>query len=162
MCLNNETWSLTRLSFKIRIMVYTFRNCFSPAYNGKSVDRAIKWNNNNFSCVIFLMSMEVVLVLLFDLDLGESLKTLPAFIPQASQKPSKSHMILCLLNFMLSTKASHWLKTWESNSLFCYSDLLQCEVGPNVKYHVHIVLIQYIKKFTKNNISFCHTLKERN
>ncbi|MCI37852.1 S-like ribonuclease, partial [Trifolium medium] len=32
-CLNNETWSLSRLSFNIRAMVETFRNYFSPASN---------------------------------------------------------------------------------------------------------------------------------
>jgi hypothetical protein len=63
------------------------------------------------SLVSSLISTNVVLVLLFDMDLGKSLETLSAFIPQASQAPSKGHMILCLLNFMLSTKASRWLKT---------------------------------------------------
>jgi hypothetical protein len=33
-------------------MLETFRKCFSPAsYNGL-VDRYIKWNNNNYFCVI--------------------------------------------------------------------------------------------------------------
>jgi hypothetical protein len=52
MCLNNETLSLSRLSFKIRAMVKTFRNCFSPVSNERLVDRYVKWNNNNHSCAI--------------------------------------------------------------------------------------------------------------
>ncbi|KAK2368688.1 hypothetical protein QL285_081866 [Trifolium repens] len=51
-CLNNETWSLSRLSFNIRAMVETFRICFSPVSNDRLVDRHIKWNNNNYSCAI--------------------------------------------------------------------------------------------------------------
>ncbi|MCI29329.1 RNA-directed DNA polymerase (Reverse transcriptase), partial [Trifolium medium] len=52
MCLNNETWPLSRLSFNIRAMVETFRNCFYPDPNDRLVDRHIRWNNNNYSCVI--------------------------------------------------------------------------------------------------------------
>jgi hypothetical protein len=52
MCLNNKTWSFSRLSFNIRTMVETFKNCFSPAFNDGLVDRYIKLNNNNYSCVI--------------------------------------------------------------------------------------------------------------
>ncbi|MCI06679.1 S-like ribonuclease, partial [Trifolium medium] len=52
MCLNNETWFLSRLSYNIRYMVETFKNCFSHASNVSSADRYIKWNNNNYSCTI--------------------------------------------------------------------------------------------------------------
>ncbi|PNY16740.1 S-like ribonuclease [Trifolium pratense] len=52
MCMNNETWSLNQLSFNIRAMIQTFRNCFSSTSNNGLVDRYIKWNNNNYYCVI--------------------------------------------------------------------------------------------------------------
>ncbi|KAK2378357.1 hypothetical protein QL285_078917 [Trifolium repens] len=52
MCLNNATWSLSRLSFNIRAMVETFRNCFSPVSNDRLVDRYIKLNNTSHFCVI--------------------------------------------------------------------------------------------------------------
>ncbi|KAK2362342.1 hypothetical protein QL285_087413 [Trifolium repens] len=52
MCMNNETWSLSQISFNIRAMVGTSQNCFSPVFNDRLVDRYIKWNNNNHSCAI--------------------------------------------------------------------------------------------------------------
>ncbi|KAK2442044.1 hypothetical protein QL285_013270 [Trifolium repens] len=52
MCLNNETCSLSQLSFNIQTMVETSRNCFSPVSNDMLVDRYIKWNSSNHSCVI--------------------------------------------------------------------------------------------------------------
>ncbi|KAK2359539.1 hypothetical protein QL285_084901 [Trifolium repens] len=52
MCLNNETWSLSRLSFNIRSVVDTFKNCFSPASNVSSTNIFIKWNKTNYSCTI--------------------------------------------------------------------------------------------------------------
>jgi hypothetical protein len=52
MCLDNETWSLSRLSFNIRAIVKTSKNCFSHVSNDKLVDTYIKWNNNNHSCAI--------------------------------------------------------------------------------------------------------------
>ncbi|MCI28684.1 replication protein A1-like protein [Trifolium medium] len=57
-------------------------------------------------------------------------------------------------------------KYMEIEELVCYSNSLHCMnliTGPNVKYHVHAVLIQDIKKmFSRNNVSLCHTLKEGN
>jgi hypothetical protein len=52
MCLNNETWSLSRLYFNIWALVKTFWNSFSSASNDGLVDWHIKWNNNNYSCII--------------------------------------------------------------------------------------------------------------
>jgi hypothetical protein len=50
--MNNETWSLSQISFNIRAMAGTSQNCFSPIFNDRLVDRYIKWNNNNHSCAI--------------------------------------------------------------------------------------------------------------
>jgi hypothetical protein len=50
MCLNNEIWSLSWLSFHIQAMVKTFRNYFPPTSNDDSDDRYVKWNNNNYLC----------------------------------------------------------------------------------------------------------------
>jgi hypothetical protein len=52
MCLLNETWSLSRLSFNIQAMVETCRNCFNLASNDRSVDRYTRWNNTNYLHVI--------------------------------------------------------------------------------------------------------------
>jgi hypothetical protein len=49
---NNETWSLSWLSFNIQAMVETSINCFSHVSNDILVDRYIKWNNSNHFYVI--------------------------------------------------------------------------------------------------------------
>ncbi|KAK2403585.1 hypothetical protein QL285_053005 [Trifolium repens] len=52
MFLNNETWSLSRLSFNIQAMVRTFSEPAPPASNDRLVNKYIKWNNNNYPCTI--------------------------------------------------------------------------------------------------------------
>jgi hypothetical protein len=50
--------------------------------------------------------------------------------------------------------------------LICYSDSLHrinLIKGLNIKYHVYVELIQYIKKlFSQSNITLCHTLRKEN
>ncbi|MCI26345.1 replication protein A1-like protein, partial [Trifolium medium] len=52
------------------------------------------------------------------------------------------------------------------DELVCYSDSLHCIYlikGPQVKYHIHAVLIQDIKELiSQYNVSLYHTLKEGN
>jgi hypothetical protein len=109
MCLNNETRSLSRLSFNIRDMVATSRNCFSPVSNGKLVDRYIKWNNNNHSCVILNVDdnclsshvrsgLDGIIRNIF----GHYLAGFSGFLQWSFDS----------LNCMLSTKVSCWPKTW--------------------------------------------------
>jgi hypothetical protein len=52
MCFDNESWSLNWLSFNIHSMIDIFTSSFSSSPVGSSVDTLIKWNNENFSCVI--------------------------------------------------------------------------------------------------------------
>jgi 3-mercaptopyruvate sulfurtransferase SseA len=52
------------------------------------------------------------------------------------------------------------------DELVCYSDSLHCVnliKGPQVKFHIHGVLIQEIKELlSQTNISLHHTLREGN
>jgi hypothetical protein len=52
------------------------------------------------------------------------------------------------------------------DELVCYSDFLQCInfiKSLKVKYHIHIVLIQYIKEsLSQSNVYLHHTLREGN
>jgi hypothetical protein len=47
-CLNNETWFLNRLPFYIQSMVETSKSCFSSNLVGTSVNKFVKWSNNNY------------------------------------------------------------------------------------------------------------------
>jgi len=53
MCLSNETWSLSRLSYNIHSMVDSFNLCFKNNSQIAQVGRFIRWNNDNYSCTIF-------------------------------------------------------------------------------------------------------------
>ncbi|GAU37585.1 hypothetical protein TSUD_395580 [Trifolium subterraneum] len=138
MCLNNETWSLNRISFNIRAMVETTRNCFSPASNVGLVDRYIKWNNNNYSCVI--------------------LNGFSGFISGSSD--------ILLAELYAIYKGLLLAKDMSIDELVCYSDSLHCVnliKGPQVKYHIHAVLIQDIKdRLSQISVSLHHTLREGN
>jgi hypothetical protein len=52
------------------------------------------------------------------------------------------------------------------DDLVCYSDSLHCVnliKGPQVRYHIHVVLIQDIKELlSQTNVSLYHTLREGN
>jgi hypothetical protein len=52
------------------------------------------------------------------------------------------------------------------DELLCYSDSLHCVniiKGPQIKFHIHVVLIQNIKElFSQTNVSLHHTLREGN
>jgi len=55
MCLSNKTWTLSRLSYNIQSMIDSFNLCFSnnSQIDQVDVDKFIRWNNDNHSCVIF-------------------------------------------------------------------------------------------------------------
>jgi len=52
MCLNNETWSLNRLSFNIQSMMDNLKICFVVNSIAILDESQIKWNKNNHSCTI--------------------------------------------------------------------------------------------------------------
>jgi hypothetical protein len=110
MCLNNETWSSSRLSFNIRAMVETSRICFYPVYNDRLVDKHIKWNNRNHSCVILNVDVSCLSSPVRS-GFGGIISNTFGHILQASPASFKAHMIYCSLNCMLSTRVSCWPKT---------------------------------------------------
>jgi len=52
MCLNNETWSLNRISFNIQSIMKNLKMCFVVNSNVILGESHIKWNKNNHSCTI--------------------------------------------------------------------------------------------------------------
>ncbi|XP_045797947.1 uncharacterized protein LOC123892169 [Trifolium pratense] len=165
MSLNNETWSLSRLSFNIRSMVETFKNCFTITPNGGSVDRFIKWNNNNFSCTILNVDGSCLgsparsgFGGIIRNTFGHYLAGFSGYI-QGSSDILYAELYAIYKGLLLAINMS-------IDELVCYSDSLHCInliKGPQVKFHMHAVLIQDIKDLiSQSNVSLCHTLREGN
>jgi hypothetical protein len=77
-------------------------------------------------------------------EFGGLLETPLATILQAFQVSFEDHMSFCSMNCMLSTKA----KDMNIDEVVCYSDLhcVNLIKGPQVKYLIHVILIQDIKE----------------
>ena len=82
------------------------------------------------------------------------LSSFPGFIKESSD--------VFLVELHAIHKESSFGQDMDIDKLLCYSDSLHCDIlieGPNVRYHIHAVLIQEIKDFLSNsNVSVCHTL----
>jgi hypothetical protein len=116
MCLDNEIWSLSRPSLNIRAMVETSKNWFSHVFNGKLIDSYIKWNNNNYSCVILNVDVSCLSSpIRFGFD-GIIKNTFDHYL--AGFLRFCSRIIYILIADMLSTRASCWPKTWTLMNLF--------------------------------------------
>ncbi|XP_045809964.1 uncharacterized protein LOC123904334 [Trifolium pratense] len=165
MSLNNETWSLSQLSFNIRSMVETFKNCFTLTSNDGSVDRFIKWNNNNFSCIILDVDGSCLgsparsgFGGIIRNTFGHYLAGFSGYI-QGSSDILYAELYVIYKGLLLAINMG-------IDELVCYSDSLHCInliKGPQVKFHMHAVLIQDMKDLIyQSNVSLCHTLREDN
>ncbi|GAU41508.1 hypothetical protein TSUD_302460 [Trifolium subterraneum] len=165
MCLNNESWSLNRLSFNIHSMVDIFTSSFSSNSDGTSVSRLIKWNNDNFSCVILNVDgsclgspVRAGYGGIIRNDSGFYLSGFSGFIRESSD--------ILLAELYAIYQGLTLAKDLVIDELVCYSDSLLCInliKGPIVKYHVYAVLIQDIKELiSQSNVTLCHTFREGN
>ncbi|GAU42251.1 hypothetical protein TSUD_327290 [Trifolium subterraneum] len=144
MCLQNETWSLSRLSFSIRAMVETFKNYFSPASNEALVERYIKWNHKNYSCVILNVDESCLDSPIRSGFGGIIRNTFGHYIAEFSSFIYGSSDILFVELYAIY-KGFLLAKEMSIDELVCYSNSLHCInpiKGPDVKYHIHVVLIQ--------------------
>jgi ribonuclease HI len=146
-------------------MVETFRICFSPVSNDRLVDRHIKWNNNNYSCVILNVDGSCLgspirsgFGGIIRNTFGHYLAGFSGFIPETSD--------ILLVELYAIYKGLLLAREMSIDELACYSDSLHCVnliKGPQVKYHIHAVLIQDIKELlSQANVSLHHTLREGN
>ncbi|GAU50021.1 hypothetical protein TSUD_186220 [Trifolium subterraneum] len=163
MFLNNETWSLSRLSFYIRAMVETFRNCFfSAASNRRLVDRYIKWNHNNYSCNILNVDGSCLDSPVRSGYGGIIRNTYDHYLAGFSGFIQGSSDIL-LAELYAIYRGLLLAKEMSIDELVCYSDSLHCVnliKDPLAKYHIHAVLIQDIKELlSQTNVSLYHTLR---
>jgi hypothetical protein len=161
MCLNNKTWSFSRLSFNIRTMVETFKNCFWGAFNDEIVNRYIKLNNNNYSCVILNVDGSCLSSPIRS-GLGGIIRNtfgqyLAGFLGFLGSIWYFTRWTVCYLQWPLVGQRHGYWRT----CLLLYS--LQCVnliKDPQIKYHIYVVLIQEI--LSQTNVSFYHTFREEN
>ncbi|KAK2444790.1 hypothetical protein QL285_015789 [Trifolium repens] len=165
MCLNNETWSLSQLSFNIRTMVETFRNCFSLVSNDRLVDRLVKWNNNNYSRAILNVDGSCLgspvrsgFGGIIRNTFGHYLAGFSCFIQETP--------VIFLVELYAIYKGLLLARDMSIDEFVCYSDSLHSInliKGPKVKYHIHAVLTQDIKElFFQTNVFLHHTLRKGN
>ncbi|KAK2403152.1 hypothetical protein QL285_052614 [Trifolium repens] len=121
-------------------MVETFRNCFSLVSNDGLVDRYIKWNNNNNSCVILNVDRSCFDFLVQSRFDGIIRTTFGHYLAGFIQGSSNILFVelYAIYNGLLLTKDTSF------DELVCYLDSLHCVNfinGPQVKYYIHVVLI---------------------
>ncbi|PNY16801.1 ribonuclease H [Trifolium pratense] len=106
-------------------MVETFRNCLPPASNARLVDKYIKWNNNNYSCVILNVDGSCLgspvrsgFGGITRNTFGHYLAGFSGFIP-GSFDTLLTEMYAIYKGFLLAKDTS-------IDELVCYSDFLHC------------------------------------
>jgi hypothetical protein len=150
MCLNNETWSLNRISFNIKSMVETFTTCFVSRSSSTQIDRYIRRNSDNHSCVILNVdgschgsSICAGFGGIFRNSFAYYLSGFFSFIHNSSD--------ILLAELYVIFHGLTLAKDMNFETLICYSDSLHCINlinSPNIYFHMHAdaVLIQDIKE----------------
>ncbi|GAU28886.1 hypothetical protein TSUD_293380 [Trifolium subterraneum] len=165
MCLQNETWSINRLSFNIQSMIATITSCFSSRSTTTSEEIHIKWNNNNFPGVILNVDGSC-LGSPVRAGFGGVIRNESGFYLSGFSGFIQGSSDILLAELFAIYKGLTLAKNMAIDELVCYSDSLHCInliKGPSIKYHVYVVLIQDIKELmSQSNITLCHTLREGN
>jgi hypothetical protein len=121
--------------------------------------------NNNYSCVILNVNGSC-LDSLAQFGFGGIIRnTFRHYFAGFSDFISKPHDIL-FVEFYAIYKDLLLVRDMDIDKLICYSDSLHCVnpiKSPQVKFHIHVVLIQNIKEvLSQTYVSLHHTLRERN
>jgi len=165
MCLNNDTWSLTRLSSIIHNSAETNQQAFQTATTTANLDQWIRWNNNNFNYHILNIDGSCLGTQiragyggLIRNNAGLFLKGFSGYI-QASTCILLSE--LTTIHMGLSLAADMGIE-----DLVCFSDsqlYVNLITGAVSKFHAYAVLIQDIKDLlASRNFNIFHTFRERN
>jgi ribonuclease HI len=143
-------------------MVETFTTCFVSRSSSAQIDRYIRWNNDNHSWVILNVDgschgspIRAGFGGIFRNNSGYYLSGFSDFIQNSSD--------ILLAELFAILHGLTLAKDMDFETLICYFNSLHCInviKGPNIHFHVHVVLIQHIKElFSHNNVTICHTLR---
>jgi hypothetical protein len=148
-------------------MVKTFK-IYSPppaTSNDGLVDKYIKWNNNNYPCIILNVDgccLDSPVRSGFDGIIRNIFSHyLAGFsgLIQGSSDILYAELYAIYKNLLLVKDRSIDELVYYSNSLYCAHFIK----GPKVKCQIHAMLIKYIKELlSQSNISPYHTLREDN
>jgi len=165
MCLGGETWSLHHLTCNIKNSIEVIKASFSSTSFVVTVDRYIKWNDNNASCVILNVdgSCHGIPV---RTSFGGILRNYAGLFLSGFSGYIQDSDDIMLAELSAIYHGLIMAKNLGYAKLVCYSDSLVCINlinGPVENYHVYAVLIQDIKDLLLHSIvTVCHTLREGN
>jgi len=164
MCLNNETWPLSRLITSIQNSTDTISSAFSHDQSTPA-KRLVKWNCGNFSCTILNVDRSCNGTPIRT-GFGGTFRNMHGFFLSAfSGCISYSNDIL-LAELTTIYHGLRLAKNMGIEDLVCYSNsLLSINLirWDTSHYHVYAVLVQDIKDLlTTSNFSIHHTLREGN
>jgi hypothetical protein len=165
MCLENETWSINRLSFNIESIIATLTSCVSSHSTTTTEDILVKWNNNNHFDVILNVDRSC-LKSLVRVSFGGVIRNNSGYYLLGFSDFIQGSLDILPTELFAIYQGVILVKNIVIDELFCYSDSLHSINlirGPNIKYHVYVELIQDIKKlFPQSDITLCHTVKKGN
>nr|ABD28646.1 Ribonuclease H [Medicago truncatula] len=164
MCLSNDTWSLTRLSFYIQNSADTIKSSFQNS-SATPHDRMVRWNSNNHLCHI--------------LNVDGSCSGIPTRAGYGGIIRNSAGLYLSCFSGFIADSTDILLAELTAihrgfsiasdmgvNEMACYSDSLlsiNLITGQASKYHAYAVLIQDIKDLlSSHNFSIQHCLREGN
>jgi len=165
MCLNNENWPLSRISYNIHGMVDALISCFATNSNGQPVDRLIKWNNGNHSCAILNVDGSCMGTPV-RAGFGGVIRNYARFYLSGFSGYIHDSSDILYDELYAIYQGLILAKSLNIIELVCYSDSLHCInllKGPTSKFHVYAVLIQDVKDLIEqNNVIVSHTLRKGN
>ncbi|GAU33795.1 hypothetical protein TSUD_221330 [Trifolium subterraneum] len=146
-------------------MVDIFTSSFSSNSDGTSVSRLIKWNNDNFSCVILNVDGSC-LGSPARAGYGGIIRNDSGFYLSGFSSFIRESFDILLAELYAIYQGLTLAKDLDIDELVCYSDSLLCInliKSLIVKYHIYVVLIQDIKELiSQSNITLCHTFRDGN
>jgi len=165
MCLNNEIWTISHLSYNIHSMVDSFNLCFKNNSQIDQVERFIRWNDDNYSCDILNVDgscmgtpMRASFGGIIRNSAGYYLSGFPG-CNNISYDILYAELYAIYQGLILAKCLNIIELVYYTDSLLCIN-LLK---GPPMRYHVYVVLIQDIKDLIgQSNVIVCHTLREGN
>ena len=163
MCLNNEIWTLSRLSYNIHNMVDSLNLCFKT---NSQIDQVkfIGWNNDNYSCVILNVDGSCMGTPAWS-GFGGIIRNSAGYYLFGFSGCINVSSDIMYAEFYAIYQGLILAKSLNVIELVCCNDSLHCidlPKGPPMRYRVYDVLIQDIKDLIgQNNVIVCHILLER-
>jgi len=151
------------LSYNIHSMVDSFNLFFKNNSQIDQVDRFIRWNNDNYSCVILNVDGSCMGTSV-RADFGGIIRNSAGYCLSGFSGCINVSSDILYAELYAINHGLIFAKSLNIIELVCYTDSLHCInllKGPPMRYHVYAVLIQDVKDLIgQSNVIVCHTLGE--